>query len=169
MSVEELWGIHEEISKLLEAKMLAEKKRLEQRLISLHPATVSHLKARRPYPPVLPKFANPDEPSQIWAGRGKRPRWVIEKLATGLALGDLSIGRGSVPRRSSVVCAQWNSSVRLRRGAWCVLVLGLVSHRWQAGITHPESRLRHWRPARNGHPNARHDRLHLRPLVASSA
>jgi hypothetical protein len=34
MSVEELWGIHEEISKLLEAKMLAEKKMLEQRLIS---------------------------------------------------------------------------------------------------------------------------------------
>ena len=97
MSVEELWGIHEEISKLLEAKMLAEKKRLEQRLISLHPATTSHLKARRPYPPVLPKFANPDEPSQIWAGRGKRPRWVIEKLATGLALGDLSIGRGVGP------------------------------------------------------------------------
>jgi DNA-binding protein H-NS len=84
MLVEELWGIHEEISKLLEAKMLAEKKRLEERLISLHPTTARHLKARRPYPPVLPKSANPDEPSQIWAGRGKQPRWVIEKLATGL-------------------------------------------------------------------------------------
>ena len=95
MSVEELWEIHEEISKLLEAKMLAEKKVLEQRLISLHPATADHLKARRPYPPVLPKFANPDEPRQVWAGRGKQPRWVIEKLASGLALEDLSIGRGS--------------------------------------------------------------------------
>jgi len=38
MSVDELWEIHEEISKLLEAKMLAEKKMLECRLISLHPA-----------------------------------------------------------------------------------------------------------------------------------
>jgi DNA-binding protein H-NS len=96
MSVEELWGIHEEVSKLLEAKMRAEKKILEQRLISLHPAALAdRLKVRRPYPPVLPKFANPDEPSQVWAGRGKRPRWVIEKLATGLVLEDLSIGRGS--------------------------------------------------------------------------
>ena len=95
MSVKELWGIYEQISKLLEAKMLAEKEVLEQRLISLHPATAGRLKARRPYPPVLPKFANPDEPNQVWAGRGKRPRWVIEKLATGLALEDLSIGRGS--------------------------------------------------------------------------
>jgi DNA-binding protein H-NS len=97
MSIEELWEIHQEISKLLEAKLLAEKKMLEQRLISLLPATAGRLRARRPYPPVLPKFANPDEPSQVWAGRGKRPRWVIEKLATGLALGDLSIGRGVGP------------------------------------------------------------------------
>jgi DNA-binding protein H-NS len=95
MSVEELWGIYDEISKLLEVKMLADKRMLEQRLISLRPATAGRLKARRPYPPVLPKFANPDEPGQVWAGRGKRPRWVIEKLATGLVLEDLSIGRGS--------------------------------------------------------------------------
>jgi DNA-binding protein H-NS len=94
MSVEKLWGIHEEISNLLEAKMLADKKMLEQRLMSLRPATAGRLKARRPYPPVLPKFANPDEPSQVWAGRGKRPRWVTEKLATGLVLEDLSIGGG---------------------------------------------------------------------------
>ena len=95
MSVDELWEIHEEISKLLEAKMLAEKKMLERRLISLHPAKTDRLKAHRPYPPVVPKFANPDDPSQVWSGRGKQPQWVTEKLASGLALEDLSIGRGS--------------------------------------------------------------------------
>ena len=95
MSVEELWEIHEGIPKLLKAKMLAEQKMLEQRLTSLHPATADCPKGRRPYPPVLHKFANPDEPSHVWAGRGKRPRWVTEKLASGLALEDLSIGRGS--------------------------------------------------------------------------
>ena len=94
-SVDELWEIYQEISKLLEAKMVAEKEMLERRLISLHPAKTDRLKARRPYPPVVPKFANPDEPSQVWAGRGKRPRWVSEKLASGLTREDLSIGRGS--------------------------------------------------------------------------
>jgi hypothetical protein len=39
MSVGELWEVCEEISKLLEAKMLAEKK-LELRLNSLHPAKI---------------------------------------------------------------------------------------------------------------------------------
>ena len=94
MSVEELWKIYEEISERLEAKILAEKKMLERRLNSLHPAKTDRPNARRPYPPVVPKFANPDEPSQVWSGRGKRPRWVTEKLASGLALEDLSIGRG---------------------------------------------------------------------------
>jgi DNA-binding protein H-NS len=94
MSVDELWEIYEEISKLLEAKILAEKKMREGRLNSL-PAKTDRLKAHRPYPPVVPKFANPDDPSQVWSGRGKQPQWVKEKLASGLALEDLSIGRGS--------------------------------------------------------------------------
>ena len=95
MPVGELWEIYEEISKLLEAKMLADKEMLERRLTSLHPANIDHPKARRPYPPVVPKFANPEEPSQVWSGRGIRPRWVTEKLASGLALEDLSIARAS--------------------------------------------------------------------------
>ena len=95
MPVEELWEIHEEIVKLLEAKMRAEKKMLEQRLIGLRHPAADLPRARRPYPPVVPKFANPDEPSQVWSGRGKQPQWVKEKLASGLALEDLSIGRGS--------------------------------------------------------------------------
>ena len=95
MSVDELWEIHEEISKLLEAKILAEKKMLELRFNSLHPTKTDRPNAHRPYPPVVPKFANPDDPRQVWSGRGKRPQWVTEKLASGLALEDLSIGRGS--------------------------------------------------------------------------
>jgi DNA-binding protein H-NS len=90
MSVEELWEIYEEISKLLEAKILAEKKMLELRLNSLHPTKTDRPNAHRPYPPVVPKFANPDDPTQVWSGRGKRPQWVTEKLASGLTLEDLS-------------------------------------------------------------------------------
>jgi hypothetical protein len=37
---------------------------------------------------------NPDDPSQMWSGRGKRPQWVTGKLASGLALEELSIGHG---------------------------------------------------------------------------
>ena len=95
MSINELWDVYEELSKVLKAKMVAEKQTLEQRLFSMVPATTERQKPRRPYPPVVPKFADPDEPSQVWSGRGRRPKWVTDKLASGLTLEDLNIARGS--------------------------------------------------------------------------
>jgi hypothetical protein len=46
MSVDALWEIHEEISKLLKVKMLAETKTLESRLIILRPAEVDRRSIR---------------------------------------------------------------------------------------------------------------------------
>jgi DNA-binding protein H-NS len=107
MSIEELWEVYEQISEVLRAKMIAEKETLEHRLVSMHPAATDPVKPRRPYPPVFPKFANPDEPREVWSGRGKRPKWVIEKLASGLTLEDLNIARGSsVAMREDLVTGE---------------------------------------------------------------
>ena len=40
---------------------------------------------------VKPKCRNPADPSQTWAGRGKRPRWFTEALAAGKKEKDLLI------------------------------------------------------------------------------
>ncbi len=32
---------------------------------------------------VPPKFRNPDDPEQTWAGRGRQPRWYAENIAKG--------------------------------------------------------------------------------------
>jgi DNA-binding protein H-NS len=90
MSIDELWELHESVSEVLAAKINAEKQKLERRLVSLHP-TVNQRRTRRPYPPVLPKFANPDAPAEVWSGRGRKPRWVAEKLSAGLPLEHLAI------------------------------------------------------------------------------
>ena len=29
---------------------------------------------------VPPKYANPDDPSQTWTGRGRRPTWLVAKM-----------------------------------------------------------------------------------------
>jgi DNA-binding protein H-NS len=42
---------------------------------------------------VSPKYHNPDNPQQNWAGRGRKPKWVEEKLAAGSSLDDLLINR----------------------------------------------------------------------------
>jgi DNA-binding protein H-NS len=42
---------------------------------------------------VSPKYRNPDNPAETWAGRGRKPKWVEGKLATGSSLDDLLINR----------------------------------------------------------------------------
>ena len=90
LSTDELWRVRETVSELLAKRLATRHRQLEGRLTALKTAA-DQPKLRRPYPPVLPKFANPDSPNQVWSGRGKRPLWVVKKLKAGLSLADLSI------------------------------------------------------------------------------
>ena len=88
MSVEELWSLHELVSAELARKIQAETAKLDQRLRQLNLAAVAHNgkkvgRPRRPYPLVCAKYRNPAEPSETWAGRGKRPRWLSAQLKSG--------------------------------------------------------------------------------------
>lgn len=96
MSVEELWSLHELVSAALARKIQAEAAKLDQRLRQLSVAAVSHNdkkrgRARRPYPPVYAKYRNPAEPSETWAGRGKKPRWLSAQLKSGKQIDDFRI------------------------------------------------------------------------------
>lgn len=95
MSVDQLWTMHEEVVAELGHKMAAEKARLEERLRQLNsiPAGGQVERARRQYPKVLPKYQNPSNPAETWAGRGKQPRWVRALLRSGKKLEDLQIKR----------------------------------------------------------------------------
>ncbi|OAF13604.1 histidinol phosphate phosphatase [Bradyrhizobium centrolobii] len=87
LSTSKLWTLHLEIAKVLEQKIERERLHLDNRLRMLN-ATNSD---RRPYPPVLPKYQNPDRPVETWAGRGKQPRWLVAKLKSGRRLSDFKI------------------------------------------------------------------------------
>jgi DNA-binding protein H-NS len=107
LSVDELWAIHEEVAAMLAEKITAEKRGLEQRLAKLNGGAISRkatigpaaLKVserrvvRRKYPPVLPKYQNPGNPSETWAGRGKQPRWLVSQLKAGKKINDFLIER----------------------------------------------------------------------------
>jgi DNA-binding protein H-NS len=90
MGTEELWALHEKICAILSTKLDTEKHRLERRLAQLNGHGV---KQRRPYPKVLPKYQNPDRPSETWSGRGKQPRWVGAHLRRGKKVDDLLMSR----------------------------------------------------------------------------
>lgn len=38
-----------------------------------------------------PKYANPANPADTWSGRGRKPRWFAEALASGKSVDDLSL------------------------------------------------------------------------------
>jgi DNA-binding protein H-NS len=110
MSVDDLWSLHEQISKILSARITSEKRELEKRLAVLNrgiegaDASQSYNangKARRKYPRVFPKYRNPQTPSETWSGRGKQPRWLAAALKTGRKIEDFKIGEagGSKGRR----------------------------------------------------------------------
>jgi DNA-binding protein H-NS len=91
MSIDELWTLHENLAKILTARISDEKTELEKRLRQLgrqfedRPIDVGNetRPERRPYPRVAPKYCNPAKPSETWSGRGKTPRWLKAKLETG--------------------------------------------------------------------------------------
>jgi DNA-binding protein H-NS len=98
MSVDELWKLRETIEAIVAKKIAVEIIVLRQYLERLSPETKVGSRSpskdakRRPYPSVLPKYRNPTEPSQTWAGRGRAPHWVRTQLSLGKRLEDLRIG-----------------------------------------------------------------------------
>ena len=95
MSVDELWALHEQICLELGRKIAAETAKLDRRLRQLQvhgPFTAGKMgHTRRQYPQVFPKFINPAQPGETWAGRGKQPRWLTAQLETGKKLDDFRI------------------------------------------------------------------------------
>jgi DNA-binding protein H-NS len=100
MQFDELWTIHEELTKILSIRILGEKRELEKRLAKLNQTETSEPEghdsfrkhpSRRKYPKVVPKYFNPSEPNETWSGRGKRPRWLALALREGHVLEDFKI------------------------------------------------------------------------------
>jgi DNA-binding protein H-NS len=103
LSLDELWALHERISKVLSARMVAQKQELERRLLQLtqgqgvgaqigqESAAVDGTRQRRSYPRVHPKYRNPSAPGETWSGRGKQPRWLVAALKAGAKIDEFVI------------------------------------------------------------------------------
>jgi len=105
MPLDDLWALHEKISRFLSERMIAEKQQLEVRLkrlnrtdeeyesLGLKSISTRNGSPRRKYPKVFPKFQNPKAPFETWAGRGRQPRWLISALEAGGKIEDFEIQR----------------------------------------------------------------------------
>jgi DNA-binding protein H-NS len=121
ISTDEMWQLHIEIGRLLSIRLTSEKRELEKRLAQLRrenelPQTEvalvrqSQPAERRKYPRVLPKYQNPNEPSETWSGRGKRPRWLTAALKTGHSIEDFVISNAETKGKTRVQQTKETSS-----------------------------------------------------------
>lgn len=107
MSLDELWALHEKLSRILSTRIASEKHQLEKRLAYLTRGSDTSVqngnlsvgngdgKPRRKYPRVLPKYRNPTAPHETWSGRGKQPRWLVAAVKNGRKIDEFRIGASS--------------------------------------------------------------------------
>jgi DNA-binding protein H-NS len=106
MPLDDLWALHEQISRFLSERMTAEKQQLEVRLQRLNrvdkaygsngltPISARNGSPRRKYPKVFPKYQNSKVPFETWSGRGRQPRWLVSALKAGRKIDDFEIPPG---------------------------------------------------------------------------
>jgi len=102
MSLDKLTALRTEVDALLSTKVNEERRNAQEQLIRLDRlmGASSRVKgAGGPRGVVAPKYRNPEDPSETWAGRGLRPRWLAAALKSGGKLEDFTIksavkGRG---------------------------------------------------------------------------
>lgn len=115
MSVDEMWRLHEEISRILSVRLTTEKQELEKRLAQLQREDSMRIEAssglrtvtgaprtRRKYPKVLPKYRNPKNVSETWSGRGKQPRWLVAALKAGSTIDEFVIDPPKTGKRKTI-------------------------------------------------------------------
>jgi DNA-binding protein H-NS len=104
-SVDELWALWLEVSSELAHNIAKEKAKLEERLRLLEDSS-GVISANGPYPTVLPKYQNPENPTEKWSGRGKQPRWLQTQLRAGKDLNSFLLpdnsGKGVVCRKRDI-------------------------------------------------------------------
>lgn len=82
----------EKALKSVEARRMAEAKRAAEKAAKEFGFSLDEVLGASPKGSKgAAKYANPADASQTWTGRGRKPNWVIEALAAGKSLDDLSL------------------------------------------------------------------------------
>ena len=81
----------DEVMKFEPAKPRKARKKKAKRVVSKAALKPAKKKAKKKVAKVTPKYVNPDNPKETWAGRGRKAKWVELALAGGKSLDDLLI------------------------------------------------------------------------------
>ena len=106
MSDEELQALRERVDTMLDERVrnrFAEYQRIARGAgyeVTLTKIGEEHRRRRSRSPSredrrseISPKYRNPDNPSEIWSGRGREPKWMQREMASGKSRDDFLINR----------------------------------------------------------------------------
>jgi DNA-binding protein H-NS len=93
MTIDELLKLKAEIDDTLTAKISEQRHAVETQLSKLDRFESGKRAARgvRAGTSVAPKYRNPENPSETWAGRGLKPRWLTAAMKGGKKLEHFAI------------------------------------------------------------------------------
>ena len=96
MPIAKLQDLHSKIEAAISAKVTERRRELEAQLSKLSGFAGRGGKAikfarRGARGAVAPKYRNPDNPAETWAGRGLKPRWLAAAIKGGKKLEDFAI------------------------------------------------------------------------------
>ena len=96
MPLDNLLSLREQIDQVIAARIEDERRDLATRMARLdrfYSDTIGGSNTPRKTGPLPPKYCNPKDPRETWAGRGRLPRWMNAALKTGKKREDFRIER----------------------------------------------------------------------------
>jgi len=92
MSIEKLVALKGQVEAALSSKVLEQRRALESELSKLGRFQGGKSsKAARGHGAIAPKYRNPENPTETWAGRGLKPRWLTAAIKSGKKAEDFLI------------------------------------------------------------------------------
>jgi DNA-binding protein H-NS len=91
MPVDKLIGLRNRVQAALANRVAEQRRTLESELAKLTRFGTGGGRRTLAGGKIAPKYRNPDNPSETWAGRGLRPRWLAAALKAGKMLEHFAI------------------------------------------------------------------------------
>jgi DNA-binding protein H-NS len=96
MSIDKLVKLKDQVEAALATKVMDQRRSLESELSKLGRFSTGTGRTKGfgrggARGAVAPKYRNPDNPSETWAGRGLKPRWLAAALKEGKKIEDFAI------------------------------------------------------------------------------
>jgi DNA-binding protein H-NS len=92
LSIEKLVALKDQVEAMLSSKVLEQRRVLQSSLSKLGRFQGGKSsKAARGHGAVAPKYRNPENPVETWAGRGLTPRWLAAAIKSGKKIEDFLI------------------------------------------------------------------------------